>query len=246
MDKKINVFILVAGSGSRMGELGRNTPKSLFSINKKKILLNIIEKLNKVITNKKIFFVFGYKYKKILKELKNSNLKFNYIINNSYSSTGSSYSWYLLKKFLPKNKHTTLLIHADLHFHLSHLRKIIESNKENILGSVQKKNNKIKKNGWVVETKNNLEITKLRFKDNNKDYYGEITCINKFSYRVMQKIFKFMRFYFKKNGKNFTWETLLAEMIQLKILKIYSNKVNKNYWFNINKQADLNAAKKFY
>ncbi len=245
MDKKLNIFILAAGSGSRMGKLGVEKPKSLISINKKIILLEIIKKLNKIEVNKKIFFVIGFKYKKILEELKKLNLNFKYVINKQYNTTGSAYSWYLLKKFLPKNKFDTLLIHADLNFHFSHLKKIIDSKKENIIGSVKKNNITVRKKGWVLETKKNLKITKLRFKNKNKKYYGEMTCINKFSYSGMQKIFKFMKSYFKNNGRNFTWEILLNEMIKKKSIEVYSNKVNKNYWFNINKQIDLKKAKKF-
>ena len=48
MDKKLNVFILAAGRGLRMGKLGESCPKSLININNQTILSLIIKKLNKI------------------------------------------------------------------------------------------------------------------------------------------------------------------------------------------------------
>ena len=130
MDKKLNIFILAAGSGSRMGKLGVEKPKSLISINKKIILLEIIKNLNEIKAKKKFFFVLGYKYKKILNELRKNKIKFEYTYNKQYSKTGSALSWYLLKRYLSKNKNETIVIHADIYFHFDHLRKIVDSKKK--------------------------------------------------------------------------------------------------------------------
>ena len=42
---KYSFVILSAGTGSRLGKIGSNTPKCLIQINKKKIIQNIIELL---------------------------------------------------------------------------------------------------------------------------------------------------------------------------------------------------------
>lgn len=239
MDKKLNIFILAAGSGSRMGKLGVEKPKSLISINKKIILLEIIKNLNEIKAKKKFFFVLGYKYKKILNELRKNKIKFEYTYNKQYSKTGSALSWYLLKRYLSKNKNETIVIHADIYFHFDHLRKIVDSKKKDLIGSVQKKKSSIKKKGWVVEANKKLQIIKLRQKTNNSNFYGEVSCINKFSYKSMNKIFNFMKIYFKDNGRDFTWEILLNAIIKRGILKISTNNKNSKYWYNINKPIDI-------
>ena len=57
MDKKLNVFILAAGKGLRMGKLGKSSPKCLININNQTILSIIIKKLDKIKAKKK-FFLF--------------------------------------------------------------------------------------------------------------------------------------------------------------------------------------------
>ena len=84
-----------------------------------------------------------------------------------------------------------------------------------------------------------LQIIKLRQKTNNSNFYGEVSCINKFSYKSMNKIFNFMKIYFKDNGRDFTWEILLNAIIKRGILKISTNNKNSKYWYNINKPIDI-------
>ena len=56
-----------------------------------------------------------------------------------------------------------------------------------------------------------------------------------------------MNYYFLKNGKDFTWEILLNDIVRNKILKIYTNKnfKKKNFWFNVNKPDDLIKVRTF-
>ena len=60
----------------------------------------------------------------------------------------------------------------------------------------------------------------------------------------MKLIFDFMKIFFLKNGKNYTWEILLNEIIKKKNIKIYTNNYS-SYWFNINTKTDYNNLKKY-
>lgn len=55
MGKRLNVFILAAGRGLRMGKLGKEIPKSLANINNSTILSKILQRLDKVKKKKNIF-----------------------------------------------------------------------------------------------------------------------------------------------------------------------------------------------
>ena len=75
--KKITVLILCGGVGSRLGELGKKTPKTLLKINKKPILQYII---NNILDNgiEEIFISGFYKIsqiKKYIKKYKSKNIK---------------------------------------------------------------------------------------------------------------------------------------------------------------------------
>ena len=66
-------------------------PKSLILIKKQTILSYIINVLKK---EGKVNIILGYKYKKILKELKLLNIKTNYLVIKDFINTGSVYSLY--------------------------------------------------------------------------------------------------------------------------------------------------------
>ena len=61
---KYSFVILSAGTGSRLGKIGSNTPKCLVQINKKKIIQNIIELLISI-GAKEVFIGVGFKSQKI-------------------------------------------------------------------------------------------------------------------------------------------------------------------------------------
>ena len=89
------------------------------------------------------------------------------------------------------------------------------SNNKNIIGGVLKEKNKIKINGWIIKTDKHNLVKELKQKYSRKSKSTrEVACINKFSVSAMQYIFKFMKKFFIKNGKNHTWEILLNEIIK--------------------------------
>ena len=96
----------------------------------------------------------------------------------------------------------------------------------------------------IIKTDKHNLVKELKQKYSRKSKSArEVACINKFSVSAMQYIFKFMKKFFIKNGKNHTWEILLNEIIKKNQIKIYSNNY-KNYWFNINTEKDYINFKK--
>ena len=80
-------------------------------------------------------------------------------------------------------------------------------------------------------------------KNKNKKY--QIACINKFSSKMLNLFFPFMKNYFIKNGVRDTWEIVLNKFIEKRNIKLYLYKSSK-YWFNINTIRDLNKAKIYF
>jgi len=239
LDKKFSVLILAAGRGSRMGIVGKKNPKCLIKINKIALIERIINfflKLNIIDIN----IVIGYQKNKIIKILKKN--KINFIFNNKYNKYGSVYSWFIFKKFLKKKN--LIIIHSDIIFNINTLKKIIFSNKKDLIGTVKKK--KLRKKSFITLTnkKNILKKICFKYQIKEKSNYNEIICINKFSYKTMLLFFKFL-----KNKKDFswkykTWEFLISEFANNN--KIFVKSVKDNQWFNINTRKDLVLTKNSY
>ena len=242
--KKHKVLILAAGYGSRMKQVGENLPKCLLKYNNKSLLDHIIEHLIKLGVND-INVALGYKSNKVILSLKKyKNIKFTFYKVDDYRTVGSAFSWYLFKKIWNKDKKPLMIMHADIFFQHELIRKIFYSKQKNIIGTVTKTGKNIKMQGWIAEhSKNNLieEVRQKKFTDDLCK--EEIACINRFSVKTTNYIFLFMNKFFLKNGKNFTWEILLNEIINQKKIKIYTNNYN-NYWFNINTRANYLNLKK--
>ena len=78
-NQKYSVYILAAGTGNRLGKLGKKIPKSLLQF-ENHYLIDILLKYLKNNDLTKINIVLGYKKKKIINHLKKKkDFKFNFI-----------------------------------------------------------------------------------------------------------------------------------------------------------------------
>ena len=244
---KFSVLLLSAGRGSRLGKKGKIIPKSLLKIGSETILFRITNYLM-ARGLKEVNIVVGYKYKKILNELKKfKDLKVNYIKIKDYVNNGSSFSWFKFHKLWNKKKKPLLVMHTDIVFDEKHFDNILKSKKLNIIGVKKEKKNKLKKNSFVVQVNKKMEIEKIGLNHQILKSYGEITCINKFSTKSADKIFKFMNDYFKINGSDMTWEYILSDFIQFNYNEKFFILKNQIFnWVNVNTPKDIILAKKLF
>lgn len=244
---KFSVLLLSAGRGSRLGKTGKIVPKSLLKIGNKTILHRIINYLTSR-GLKELNIVVGYKYKAIINELhKFKDLKVNYIKIKDYVNNGSSFSWFKFQSLWNKKKKPLLIMHTDIVFDPRHIDNIITSKKENIIGIKKEKKIKLKEKSFVAQVNKKMEVTKIGLNKEVTKPYGEITCINRFSIKSSNKIFKFMKDYFEINGSGMTWEYILSDFIQFQSnekIFILKNQIFK--WVNVNTLKDLSAAKKIF
>ena len=228
-----------------MNQIGKTMPKCLLKYKNKTILDHIIEHLIKL-GIKNINVALGYKAEKIISSLqKYKNIKFTFYKVKNYRNVGSSYSWYLFKNIWENKKKSLIVMHADIFYNYKLLKQIINSKKNDLIGSVLKNKGQIKIDGWIIENDQKNLIKKIKKKRNKQETQKrEVACINKFSPHSMKYIFNFMKIFFLKRGKNYTWEILLNEIVKKKHIKIYTNNCN-DYWFNINTSTDYKNLKKF-
>ncbi len=245
MDQLNNYFIILlsAGSGSRMGNLSKKIPKSLLKVGSSTPLDSLIKKL-RLRGVKEINIILGFKYKKILAHLKKyKDIKFNYIVIKDFNKNGSV--WSLYKSYnlwkIKKSK-VILMFHTDLIFSSKFLDNIIKSKRNNIIGVKQIQNYKLNNKSFVAEVNKSMQVKKIGKLREIKNPYGEIICINKFSKKTFQKLFLFLKNYFKNNSKNITWEYPVSRFAQLN--KLYVLKKQNFSWININTRKDLIQARR--
>ena len=236
------ILLLSAGTGSRMGLMGKKLPKSLILIKKQTILSYIINVLKKR-GAKEVNIILGYKYKKILKELKLLNIKTNYLVIKDFINTGSVYSLYKSYNLFKKNKKKKILmLHTDLIFNPKFLDNIIKSKKNNIIGIRTVDKNLYKQNSFLIEADKKFRLKKIGKLNEILKPKGEIICINKFSKKMFISLIAFLKNYFQKVTKNITWEYPISNFSKKNSLFVLKN---QNYeWFNINKPSDLTLAKR--
>ncbi len=126
--------ILAAGFGSRLGHITQKIPKALITVGEKPIIVRNIELLEESGVNDFVI-VTGYKSVKLRRRLErafpDSNISF--VHNYHYRSTNNIYSLYLAMK---KVSSEFVILNSDIIFHKNILRRLIDSEKENLTISV--------------------------------------------------------------------------------------------------------------
>lgn len=241
--KNCSILLLSAGSGSRMGKLTQNTPKSILKVGNTTPLDFLIKKLIMRGVNE-INIVLGFQYKKILKKLKKyKKLKVNYLIIKNIINYGSVWSLYKSFNLLKKKKYKfVLMFHTDLIFDGQYLDNIIKSKKKDIIGVKSSSKESLNMKSFVAQVNKSMKILKIGKLWEVKEPYGEIICINKFSRETFKKFNYFLKNYFKNHTKNITWEYPISKFSEVSDLYILKK---QNYkWININTKRDLTLAHK--
>ena len=227
----MQLIILAAGTGSRLGKLTKKNPKSLIKIkNKSLIEFQIAQfknhKINKII----IVTGFGSKFlkKKIGKKVK-------YIFNKKFRTTNNMYSLWMARNFLKKED--TVITFADLIMSKFITKKIIESkNPINVVVDTSK----VLKGTMTVKVKNNklTSIGKKKEISPDGNFIG-ISMIKK------NKIDLFRKTLIKIAGKtkNKYYTEVFNHLIKKKKI-INAIDIKKNFWREVDTKKDLLELKK--
>jgi choline kinase len=240
-----SVLLLSAGVARRMGNVTKNKPKSLLKVNGNSLLKRIIIILKKK-KIKEISIVVGFKFEKIIRELKKVNgIKFNFIKINNYRSNGHACSWHAFKNHWLKTKKPIILMHTDIYFDEKYLDNILKSKKENIIG-IHSNKRLFREDSIMVECTKKNKLKSLDYLKNNKSYYGEILGINKISKKTSSNIFLFMDRFLLKDKKKLSWEFMLNFFLKKNKDQFYVLNKQNYIWKNINYLKDYNyLIKKF-
>lgn len=127
----MQVIILAAGLGRRLGELTSNNTKCMVKVNGIRLIDRLLEQLSQL-SLQRIVLVIGYEGKKLRDYLGTSygDIPLVYVENPIYDQTNNIYSLALAKKELAEDD--TLLVESDMIFCVDIFKRMIEDNRPNL------------------------------------------------------------------------------------------------------------------
>ncbi len=240
----MNIFILAAGKGTRLGIHNKNNPKCLFKVGK----LSLIER-NLILFRKarlNPILITGYEKEKL------NYLNLKSIYNSEYSETNMLWSLYKAINYMHKD---FLICYGDILVNLNLVKKLI--NLKNAIGCVIDED---WLGYWKLRFKNPLDdaesllINKLGYIENigNKvknieEIQGQYIGFLKVSGNYVNIFKEYLQKYCEnKKTKNIAMKSYITDFLQYLInqnVKIKAVKT-KGGWIEIDTFSDLLAAKK--
>jgi len=182
----MQAIILAGGSGSRLGNLVKNTPKPFLLVNKKPFVLKIVERL----TNqgvKKIIFCLGHKPKKIVDFFSDGSkwgVEISYVIEDKLMGTAGA----VRGAYKNISQSNVIILNGDsfCYFDIPNLVKQHQLNRADITISVLETSNPNRYG--LVSFNKKMKISK--FIEKNKNYEDKNYFINAGVYVIKKSLIK--------------------------------------------------------
>ena len=243
----MQVVILAAGMGKRLGNLTRNNTKCMIRVNGITLIDRALSQFSKLKLNR-IIIVIGYKGEELKEYVGDdySGIPIHYIYNPIYDKTNNIYSLSLAKKELQEDD--TLLIESDLIFENAVLDKILSDPYPNIALVA-------KYESWMDGTVVTLGsdniilnfITKKAFNFDHKDSYYKTVNIYKFSKEFSKTHYvPFLDAYINALGCNEYYEQVLRVIALLDKPDLKALPLSGEKWYEIDDIQDLDNAESIF
>lgn len=243
----MQVIILAAGMGRRLGELTNQNTKCMISVNGKTLIDRMLVQLS-ALDLKRVIIVIGYEGEKLKNHIADRypNLNIQYIVNPVYDKTNNIYSLALATDFLQEDD--TLLLESDLIFE-SHLLDFIINDPDPNLALVAKYQSWM--DGTMVKIDENRDILnfvpKKAFNYSEVDQYYKTVNIYKFSREFSKhKYVPFIKAYCQALGPNEYYEQVLQVITSLDKGNIKALPIGDSKWYEIDDVQDLDIAEAIF
>lgn len=238
-------IILAAGKGQRLGELTKDIPKCLLTVdsqNDMTLLDFSLQALNENHINQ-IFIVLGFAEEKLKKHINkkwSTRLNINFISNPKYAEHNNIYSAYLAKDIWDDE---TLLLNSDIIYHpaiLSNLISKIEDSQFSYL--VVDDTKKLIAEDMKVQINEKNRITKINKNLDLNTSIGEYIGITYLKDVERVKFLQSLEKNIKDKNLDLYYEDALAHI--LGEISVYPCSTNGKVWTEVDTKEDYEVAKK--
>ena len=245
----MQVIILAAGMGRRLGELTQDNTKCMVTVNGVRLIDRLLRQLVSVSNPlHRIVIVIGYEGKKLKEYLGNSyqHISLEYVENPIYNKTNNIYSLFLAKEELAYDD--TLLVESDLIFEDGVFEKVLSNPFPN-LAVVAKYESWMDGTMVVLDGENNIVtfVPKSAFSYNDVERYYKTANIYKFSRDFsVTKYIPFLEAYSKAMGTNEYYESVLRVLSMLDKTGLKGLPIDNMKWYEIDDVQDLDIAETLF
>lgn len=245
----MQVIILAAGMGRRLGELTQDNTKCMVTVNGVRLIDRLLRQLVSVSNPlHRIVIVIGYEGKKLKEYLGNSyqHIPLEYVENPIYNKTNNIYSLFLAKEELAYDD--TLLVESDLIFEDGVFEKVLSNPFPN-LAVVAKYESWMDGTMVVLDGENNIVtfVPKSAFSYNDVERYYKTVNIYKFSRDFsVTKYIPFLEAYSKAMGTNEYYESVLRVLSMLDKTGLKGLPIDNMKWYEIDDVQDLDIAETLF
>jgi histidinol-phosphate/aromatic aminotransferase/cobyric acid decarboxylase-like protein/choline kinase len=239
----MQVVILAAGMGSRLGKYTKNNTKCMLEINGRTLIERALDALDTA-GIRKCVIVVGYKKENLMAFVgsRYKNIDIAYIANDVYHKTNNIYSLYLARDYLVTDD--TLLLESDLIFEERIIRELI-ANEEPTLAVVAPWEAWM--DGTVVQISKDRSITNFiprkYFNYNEKKSYYKTVNIYKFSRNFLEKSYvPFLTAYSHAMDNNEYYEDVLRVITTLEKNELKAMVLGEHKWYEIDDAQDKDIA----
>ena len=243
----MQVIILAAGMGKRLGELTKNNTKCMIQVNGVTLIERVLAQFS-VLNLDRVIIVVGYKGEELRNFIGDSykGLPIEYVTNPIYDVTNNIYSLFLAKEQLQQDD--TLLIESDLIFEDRVLDKILSDPYPNI-ALVAKYESWMDGTVVMLDSDNNILnfVTKKAFNFDCKESYYKTVNIYKFSKEFsITHYVPFLNAYINALGNNEYYEQVLRVIALLDKPDLKALPLSGEKWYEIDDIQDLNNAESIF
>jgi histidinol-phosphate/aromatic aminotransferase/cobyric acid decarboxylase-like protein/choline kinase len=230
----MQVLILAAGTGSRLGKYTKENTKCMLEINGKTLIEHVLDMVDNVGLTE-LTLVVGYKKDNLIAHLgsKYKNINIHYIENSIYDKTNNIYSLFLAKDVLMQDD--TILLESDLMFEESILKRLLEDKRES-LTVVDKYQAWMDGTSVVLDSEDKILdfFPKNLFRFQDVDTYYKTVNIYKFSKEFSKQVYiPFLEAYSKAVGNHEYYESVLRVLTSLGAYELHAMRLNGEKWYEI-------------
>ena len=235
----MNVVILAAGIGSRMGEMSKRIPKSMIEINGSTLISRLIRSLQ-TIENINIIVVSGHLSDKLEMHLKDQGLRVQIVTNVHYKQTNNMFSLSLAKKVMEDNR-PLLTVNADCLYGDSYFKTIASTTSDTAFCSDTEFTDE------AMKVLTDEEYRAVTLSKNIPNGPNVRTCADMyyFTNESCKKLFSMIELYLQANELNYWLEVAIDRLLKTKSINIHTS-VIEDKWYEIDTPDDLKEAKKIF